>query len=448
MKLFFLLLAFLPVGLQAQVITTIAGTGAYGYSGDGGPAAAATFTHPRFVAVDRHGDLFVADESYGVVRKIDTTGNITTYAGSIWAVSPGDGGQATDAQMSVPWGMCVDRYGNLYIADENFCCIRKVDPTGIITTLAGIGATATACGYNGDGVMATSAKLNMPVDVAVDTIGNIYISDWRNYRIRKISTSGIITTIGGNGFGGFSSDGIPATVAEVTPGAIAADKLGNVYFSDTTSRIRKISAAGIISTIAGTGINGYSGDGGPATDAQISDGVSGIDVDDSGYVYISDIYNEVIRKISPGGIITRVVGTTVGFAGDGGDPLFCKLAHPSDIAISSSGKMYIADIGNVRIRCIGCKNDLLVQDVTKHEVACMQVLPNPVVDGQLSLRIHSVTNEKVAIKITNAFGVVIAEIEASTNENVPVRLHALPGIYYIQAITSSSQVFTEKIVVE
>ncbi len=444
MKLFFLLLAFLPVGLQAQVITTVAGTGTYGYSGDGGPATAATFTHPRFVAVDKKGNVFITDEVYGVIRKIDTAGIITTYAGG--GSSTADSIPATDAIIDA-WGITADKTGNLYIADISLCRVYKVDTSGIITTLAGIGTGASVYGYNGDGIMATAAKLNDPTDIAVDSAGNIFIADRNNYRVRKINSSGIISTIAGNGTAGFSGDGIPATAAHVTPVAIAVDKLGNVYFSDTTSRIRKIDATGIITTIAGTGSTGYSGDGGPATNAQISY-VEGMEIDDSFYIYISDVFNDVIRKISPIGIISLVAGTTVGFAGDGGDPKLCKFAHPFDIAFSSPQKMYIADMGNVRIRCIGCKNDLLVPNVTKHEDVYIQALPNPVVDGQLFLQIHSPVNENVVIKISNAIGVVTTKIEAVTNENVHLRLHAPPGIYYIQAITLSSQVFTEKLVVE
>ena len=217
------------------------------------------------MAVDASGNLYIADTGNNRIRKVSATGIITTVAGNGSAGYSGDGGPATSAQLDGPEGVAVDGSGNLYIADTCNNRIRKVSATGIITTVAGNGSA----GYSGDGGPATSAQLSLPAGVAVDGSGNLYIADSGNNRIRKVSATGIITTVAGNGSPGYSGDGGPATSAQLNqPAGVAVDASGNLYIADSSNnRIRKVSATGIITTVAGNGFDGYSGDGGPATSA-------------------------------------------------------------------------------------------------------------------------------------------------------------------------------------
>ena len=241
-------------------ISTIAGTGESGYSGDNGPAVRARLYFPRGVAVDADGNLFVADDRNNRVRRVDSSGIITTIAGTGKREFSGDGGPAVAAQLSAPKDVAVDSFGNLYIADSVNFRIRRVDPSGIITTIAGTGKQ----GFSGDGGPATAARLNLPESVSVDATGNLCIADSLNHRIRQVDPSGMITTIAGTGKRGFSGDGGPAIAAELSlPRGLAEDGNGNLYFSGS-ERVRKVDPSGIITTIAGSGISGSGEDRAPA----------------------------------------------------------------------------------------------------------------------------------------------------------------------------------------
>jgi sugar lactone lactonase YvrE len=300
------------------IITTIAGTGLVGYGGDGGPATNAKFQNPDGLACDSLGNLYISDRQNYRIRKIDvTTGIITTYAGSGVIGSSGDGGPATAADI-FPTEICFDKSFNLYISDNTYHKIRMVNATtGIITTYAGTGVS----GFSGDGGPATIAKLNSPGGIVFDSNGSLFISDAQNKRIRKVDTSGIITTIAGTGVAVFDGDGRTATATNIGPLTLTIDIENNLYFSDSTERIREIDASGFVHTIAGTGLLGYSGDGGPATAAEIF-GPEGVAVDICGSVYFSDNNNYRIRKITEpptlatptiilAGSTTGTVGTTV-----------------------------------------------------------------------------------------------------------------------------------------
>src|SRR5712691_1466420 len=267
----------------SDTIITIAGTGVAGFSGDGGQATSTQLNYPLGVNDDTQGNVFVADTSNNRVRKI-SGGIITTIAGTGTAGFAGDGGQATSAQVNVPGGVAVDAQGNVYIADENNQRVRKISTAGIITTVAGNGVA----GYLGDGGQATSAELNFPHGVAVDAQGNVFIVDTSNNRVRVVNTAGIITTVAGNGTAGFSGDGGQATSAELNfPRQVAVDAQGNLYIADTFNhRVRKVSA-GVITTFAGTGVAGFSGDGGAATSAQLNF-PRGVALDATGNLYISE----------------------------------------------------------------------------------------------------------------------------------------------------------------
>src|ERR1051326_2331152 len=289
----------------AGILFVVAGSGRQGFGGDGGRAVAASLNAPCGVAVDSTGNVYIADPVNNRIRKVTPAGVITTVAGNGIPGFSGDGGPATGTSLSFPQSVAVDGGGNLYIADALNNRVRKVNAAnGIITTVAGNGFAD----YSGDGGSATAGSLNVPVGVAVDTTGDLYIADAGNNRIRKVTPAGTMTTIAGNGIGTSTGDGGPATSASLTaPAGVAVDNDGNVYIADPGNRIRKITPAGIITTIAGTGTPGFSGDGGPATSASIK-GPAAVAIDGAGNLYIADYANKRIRKVSPAAVISTIAG--------------------------------------------------------------------------------------------------------------------------------------------
>ncbi len=342
--LFALLLA-IPSLAQQGTITTFAGTGSRGFSGDGGPAASAQIAGgggaALGVATDSQGNLFIVDGGNNRIRKVNAAGVITTVAGGGPAGSNGDGGPATSAQV-FPGAVAIDSADNLFIATG--ANIRKVNTAGIISTIAGNGNPT----FSGDGGPATAAGF-LATSVAVDPAGNIYISDTLSSRIRKINTSGIISTFAGNGTQGFSGDGGPAVNATLTlPQGLATDATGNVYFV-SLGRIRKVDTAGVITTVAGSGSPLSLGDGGPATSAGMSP--TWVTVDTDGNLYIADTGGNRIRKVNTSGIISTFAGGNLpGFAGDGGPAIAARLFGPTGVAVDPAGNVYIADTNNIRIR--------------------------------------------------------------------------------------------------
>jgi sugar lactone lactonase YvrE len=339
--------------LPGSIITTVAGNGISDHKGDGGPAINARLSYPWGVTVDTTGNIFIADTANMCIRKVDTNGIITTVAGNVNLGYSGDGGLATSAELDQPPCVAVDATGNLFIADMDNNVIRKVDTNEVITTVVGNGGA----GYTGDGILATNASLFGPRGVAVDASGNLFIADSGDNRIRKVDTNGIITTVAGNGYGagsweggGYSGDGGIATNAELNyPEGVAVDASGNLFIVDN-QRIRKVGTNGIITTVAGNGTNGYSGDGGAATNAEFSF-PSGVSVDNTGNLFIVDLNNSVIRKFNTNGITSTVAGNgTNGYSGDGGAAIGAKLYWPSGGAVDASGNLFIADTQNQRIR--------------------------------------------------------------------------------------------------
>jgi|HubBroStandDraft_6_1064221.scaffolds.fasta_scaffold03690_4 hypothetical protein len=337
-----------PAGDTAKFIYTIAGTGGTTFFGNGIPATGAELYYPTGVASDSSGNIYIADRSNCVVREVNGgTGIITTFAGTTCGYS-GDGGPATSAQLNQPYKVAVDSSDNVYIADTANCVIRKVTG-GTITTFAG----KNVCGYSGDGGAATSAELYEPIGVAADSSGNVYIADQDNYVVRKVS-GGNISTFAGNHTYGYTGDGGPATSAEFTYVLdVAVDGFGNVYIADQyNQRIRKVNTSGIISTYAGNGTPGYQGDGGLAYQTSLYY-PTGVAIDGAGDVIISDYDNQRVRMVDQSNIIHTIAGNgTAGFNGNDILATLAELYQPWGVAVDPSGNVYEADFQNWLIRKI------------------------------------------------------------------------------------------------
>jgi hypothetical protein len=339
---------FNGTNLPNGIIRTVAGNGLYDYSGDGGPATNAKLNYPYGVAVDASGNLFIADYGNNRIRKVNTNGIITTVAGNGQYGYSGDGGTATNAELEHPMSVVIDHWDNLFIVDADDLYVRKVNTNGIITTVAGNGQY----GDSGDGGPATNATFGSLTSVAVDTYGNLFLADYYDQLIRKIDTNGIIRTVAGNGGLGYSGDGGPATNAELFyPGDVTVDSAGNLFIADGSNHIRKVDTNGIIRTVAGNGGWGYSGDDGVATNAALNLPTS-VRADAYGNLFIADDDNSRIREVMGiNGIITTVAGNGVpGYSGDGGLATSAELKYPFGVAVDNAGNVFIADEFNSRIR--------------------------------------------------------------------------------------------------
>jgi sugar lactone lactonase YvrE len=334
----------------SSVISTAAGSGINGFSGAGSAATSAEVGDPKGVALDGNGNLYFTDSTNNVVWMVSAgTGAISIAAGNGMPGYSGDAGLATSAKLNNPSGIASDKAGNLYIADSDNAAVRRVDAkTKVITTYAGDGTV----GYSGDSGAATAAELSNPDGVALDSAGNVYVADAGNGVVRKIlATTGVITTIAGNGTAVYSGDGGLATSAGFgNINGIAFDGANNLYIADGSGRIREVEAStGTITTVAGNGDWGYSGDGGPATSAEIAD--NNVEIDSAGNIYISD-GGEAVREVwgSPA-VITTVAGNGFfGYYGDGLSATVAEIDGPMGIAFDGKGDLYIADSGNYRIR--------------------------------------------------------------------------------------------------
>jgi uncharacterized protein (TIGR03437 family) len=336
------------VNQTTSIITTVAGAGAYGFSGDGSAANAAQVNTPNAVAVDRSGNVYFVDLFNYRVRMVNSSGSISTVAGSGGIRYAGDGGPAQNAQMSGPAAVAVSAISGISISDTSNQRIRQINSAGIIATVTGNGTA----GFSGDAGPAASAQVSFPGGVVTDAAGNLYFADTGNQRVRKI-VNGTISTVAGNGSTGYSGDGASAISATLnSPSGLALDSAGNLYISDYSNNVIRKVSNGIISTVAGGGLQGYSGDGGLATAAGLN-GPLGVALDAAGNLYIADSGNHAVRIVTRRGTISTYAGNgNLGDTGDGGLAVNAELASPAGLTVDAAGNVYISDSGSSRIRMV------------------------------------------------------------------------------------------------
>jgi len=357
------------------------GTREPSFWGDGGPAAMARLNSPRGLAIGPDGALWIADSGNARVRRVSSAGVITTAAGAGRGGVTGENIAALSARLWTPVAVALDAAGNLWLADAGVSRIRRVSPDGWITTVAGTGQA----GFNEDGT-AMFCQLNLPSGLAVDAAGNVYIADTDNHRVRKLTPGGALITIAGRGVRGYAGDGGPAAEAWLdSPAGLAVDAEGNLYIADRMNHaIRKVSRQGFMSTVAGNGTAGAGGDGGPAVRAQLNR-PAGVAVDRQGNIYVADTENHRIRKVTADGIIRTIAGDgQPGFSGDGGPASEARLRWPAAITVDGEGNVYVADQDNHRIRLLAPVVEPAAAALEQATVVnAASLLPGPVAPGQI-----------------------------------------------------------------
>ena len=440
-----LLLALSVTAAHAQgIITTIAGTGASGLSGDGGPATAATFATPAGVAVDATGNVYIADRYNGRIRMISaSTGNISTVAGtSVTYAMTGMGGPATAAEIIYPNALTIDAAGNYYASDWWADAAYKVDiSTNYITNICGHHVQGCT-GDGGDGPMATIA---IPGGISLDNAGNVYIADYGNNRIRKLNAAtNIVTTIAG-GISGPALNGVPAITAGFGQiNGVCVDHLGDIYISDAGNHcVRKIDHMGLIRTIAGNGTPGYTGDGGSSLEAELNN-PGCLFINASGDLFICDDVSNVVRVMNvSSGIIHTLAGTgAMGFSGDGGAATSATLNQPTGVWQDAAGIIYIADAGNNRIRRI-TGSAYKTTGATKLTENNAHIFPNPST-GTITIQTSSVPDNGSF----DVYNVVGEKVYAGTisEQQTTISINQPAGVYTIVLKTATGST-TEKVTI-
>ena len=436
----FLLILFLSCSLAAksQIITTYGGGGTGGIC-NGCAATASLISDPVDGVFDKYGNYYFASCLSGnTIREINSAGIITTVVGTGMSGSSGDSGLATSAMLNGPFSVKFDTAGNMYILDALNYRIRKVSAsTGIITTIAGTGTA----GYNGENIIATAAEINA-CDICLDKAGNIYVAEYNNRRVRKIDTSGIITTIAGTGVVGSSGDGGPAINAMLSPNGITIDDTGNLYIPDPyASLVREIKPSGIISTIAGTGTPTYIGDGMPATTASFQP--AHICLDGINNLYISDKYNNRVFKIDQSGIFWLVAGNGLtGFSGDGGPATAASFNYASGVSTDQCGNLYITEPGNGRIRKVSFNPACWPEKLPQVTINEPTIYPNPAYE---TINIDNVARQgKYAVINITSIIEQSGTLKPGTNS---IAVQALPiGVHLLQLTDNEGVVTVHKIV--
>ncbi len=443
----FSLLAFAVTSSLAQgVISTVGGTGIGGFSGDGGPALSAMFSSPAGVSTDAAGNIFVADKGNHRIRKIGTDGTTATVAGNGSGSYTGMGGLATLASMEYPDAIFVDNHSNLLVTDFFADCSYTVSAsTGRIVNSCGHNSQ----GYGGDGGDAPLGTMELPHGIWKDNLGNTFIADFGNNRLRKINAvTGFVSTIAGTGTPGYSPDGTLASLCHFAGiYGVCVDNNGNIFVSDHGNHVvRMIDGSGRVHTVAGSGIAGYTGDGGPAIAASLN-APGGLYVNTSGFLFICDETSNVVRVVNLNtGIIKTFAGNgAAGFAGDGGLAVTAKLNMPSAIT-EIAGTFYIADMGNNRIRKVvdASYKSSSFNSVGSVGVTNFNIFPNPS-NGNFILQTDEIPDNAVA-EVYNIIGVkvysqVINKMETAISLNLP------SGLYNI-ALRSGDNAVTHKITIQ
>lgn len=431
------------LSVHAQYISAFAGnSGTSGYSGDGGVAISAKLNSCSGVAVDGAGNIYIADRGNHVVRKISTAGTISTFAGTGTAGYSGNGGAASLATLNMPGSVATDAAGNVYISDIGNNTVRMVNTMGIIRNFAGSGVA----GYAGDGDTAHNGRLNAPEGLAVDAAGNVYIADAGNNVIRMVSAGlRLMSTVAGNGLQGYSGDGGSAVLAKLyNPSGVAVDINGNLYIADViNNRVRKVATSGIISTYAGTGTAGNSGNGGAAAAATLRY-PSALSVDGAGNLYIADQGNNNIRMVSTSGVITNFAGTsTSGYDGDGGLAVSARLAAPKCVTADGWGRVYIADAGNHAVRVVSATASVSGA-LTSGKIA---VYPNPS-SGTFTLSMPLVVGS-VQVSVLDIMGRVAAtkNLSGAATQQLLDFSSLAPGSYILK-VTAGEAAYTTKLTIE
>ncbi len=430
-----------PALLSAQVINTIAGTSTSGYSGDGSNAIAAECFAPTGI-VSASGNIYFADKGNDVIRKINASGIISTIAGTGVTGYTGDNGPATAAKLNSPTSVAIDAAGNIYLTDDGNNVIRKISAAGIITTIAGNGTV----GYYGDHGPATNAWLNHATGVAVNDTGGVIIADANNHVIRVIDTSGKIRTIVGVGSPGYSGDGSSANIASLNfPKGVTVDAKRNIYISDNgNAAVRKVDTLGIIRPFAGNGSFGYSGDGDYGYMAKLS-APTEVAVDAAGNVYIADFGNHVIRKMTPSGYISTYAGTgTGGNTGDGGNAASAQLSGPYGVATDVNGNLYVADeISNV-IRIIHKPN--AVNDVTINNGNQLHIFPNPATsESTIELPGNTASG---TFSISDISGRMVQTGTFENTKSIKINSNTIASGTYFISVKAGGRSYHDKLVIE
>jgi trimeric autotransporter adhesin len=439
--LFLLTLASAASASAQGIISSIAGNGITQYIGDGWPGTSYSLAGPGGICADKSGDIFEVDFAAPRVRRVNKQDTLFTYAGTGITGYTGDGGPAAIATFNEPIGISIDTSGNLYILEQYNNTVRKINRiSGTISTVCGNGGG----GFSGDGGPATDAHMEQPAGLYVDIAGNIYIADKGNNRIRKVeAATGNISTIAGTGTLGFTGDGGPATNAQIgSPRGVCADLDGNVFIADyANNRIRKVDAiTGFISTIAGTGAASFSGDNGPAISAELAQPNSVYSSRATGILYISDYGNNRIRSVTTDGIIHTVAGSGMyGYAGDGGPAINATFLGPTGVCVDDSENIYIADFGNSVIRKVSHGVNAVSNTISDHSIS---LFPNPT-SGIFTISTDLALHQS-EITVINTLGQQVYTARIARQQNTIDISGAPPGMYFVQ-IQTGDLVLTGKI---